>query len=225
MNILTFDIEDWYNCDFISGDFDWDKHEVRIYEGVDRILNELDKRRLKGTFFCLGWIADKHPDVIRSIHNKGHHIGCHSYQHELSFRFNEKEFIEDTLKTKQLLEDVSGQRVNAFRAPGFSITHNNKWALRTLVDIGFEYDCSLFPAPHDYGGMPSYGNGIPKRIDVGDGLILKEFPINIREVLSKNIVFSGGGVCRLFPYQLIKHGTDKSDYVMRSEERRGGKEC
>ena len=93
MNILTFDIEDWYNCDFISGDFDWDKHEVRIYEGVDRISNELNKRGLKGTFFCFGWIADKHPDVLRSIHNKGYHIGCYSYLHELSFRFNVKDFM------------------------------------------------------------------------------------------------------------------------------------
>ena len=74
MNILTFDIEDWYNCDFISEDFDWDRHEVRIYQGVDRILEELDKRNLKGTFFCLGWIAERHPGVIRSIQKQGHHI-------------------------------------------------------------------------------------------------------------------------------------------------------
>lgn len=214
MNILTFDIEDWYNCDFISGNFDWSNHEVRIYEGVNRILEELDNRKLKGTFFCLGWIAENHPDVIRNIHRYGHQIGCHSYQHELSFRFSEQEFIDDTLKTKRLLEDVSGQEVTAFRAPGFSITQNNKWALRTLVDIGFEYDCSLFPAPHDYGGMSSYGLGEPKRIDVGDGIYLKEFPINIQQVLNKNIVFSGGGFFRLFPYPLIKHWTNKSEYVM-----------
>ena len=86
MNILTFDIEDWYNCDFISGDFDWGKHEVRIYEGVERILLELKERNLKGTFFCLGWIAENHPDVIKTIYKDGHQVGCHSYQHELSFR-------------------------------------------------------------------------------------------------------------------------------------------
>ena len=103
MNILTFDIEDWYNCDFISGDFDWDKHEVRIYQGVDRILEELEKRNQKGTFFCLGWLAEKHPDVIRSIQKQGHHIGCHSYQHELSFRFDEKTFKVDTLDRKSVV--------------------------------------------------------------------------------------------------------------------------
>ena len=103
MNILTFDIEDWYNCDFISGDFNWDKHEVRIYQGVDRILAELEKRNQKGTFFCLGWIAERHPDVIRSIQKQGHHIGCHSYQHELSFRFDEKTFKGSSMDTSNFV--------------------------------------------------------------------------------------------------------------------------
>ncbi len=214
MNILTFDIEDWYNCDFISGDFEWDKHEVRIYQGVDRILEELEGRNQKGTFFCLGWIAEKHPDVVRTIQKHGHHIGCHSYQHELSFRFNEKTFKADTLKAKHLIEDVTGEEVDAFRAPGFSITKNNTWALRCLVEMGFKYDCSMFPAPHDYGGMPSYGEGTPKRIDVGDGRMIKEYPINIHQVMGKHIVFSGGGFFRLFPYWLIDYWGKRSDYMM-----------
>jgi len=214
MNILTFDIEDWYNCDFVSGNLEWDKYEVRIYEGVDRILSELEKRNQKGTFFCLGWIAEKHPEVIRAIHKNGHHIGCHSYQHELSFNLDKENFRKDTLKAKLLIEDVIGQEINAFRAPGFSIMRNNKWALRVLAEIGFQYDCSIFPAVHDYGGMCSYGEGIPKRIDVGDGYFIKEFPINIRHVMGKNIVFSGGGFFRLFPFWLINYWIKSSDYVM-----------
>lgn len=214
MNILTFDIEDWYNCDFISGDFDWDKFEVRIYEGVNRILSELDKRNLKGTFFCLGWLAEKHPKVIKKIYDQGHQIGCHSYQHELAFRFTQDEFIDDTLKAKHLLEDVIGEEVNAFRAPGFSITKNNIYALRNLVDMGFKYDCSMFPAVHDYGGMPDYGKGLPKLIDVGDGRLIKEFPINIHSFLGQNLVFSGGGYFRLFPYRMIKMWGTKADYMM-----------
>ena len=102
MHILTFDIEDWYNCDFVTTDFDWDKYEVRIYEGVERILQELAERELKATFFCLGWIAEKHPDVIRWIHEQGHHIGCHSYQHELAFRLDRDGFRQDTEKSKKL---------------------------------------------------------------------------------------------------------------------------
>ncbi|MBQ5574204.1 MAG: polysaccharide deacetylase family protein [Bacteroidaceae bacterium] len=214
MNILTFDIEDWYNCDFISGDFDWDKHEVRIYEGVRRILTELDRRNQKGTFFCLGWLAEKHPTIIKEIADKGHQIGVHSYQHELSHRFTPEQFVEDTMKAKNLIESVIGKKVNIFRAPGFSITKNNTWALKSLADMGFEYDCSMFPAPHDYGGMPSYGEGVPKLIDLGDGRCIKEFPINIQKVAGKNIVFSGGGFFRLFPYWLINHWAKKCNYMM-----------
>lgn len=214
MNIITFDIEDWYNCDFISGDFDWDKHEVRIYEGVRRILTELDRRNQKGTFFCLGWLAEKHPTIIKEIAEKGHQIGVHSYQHELSHRFTPEQFVEDTMKAKNLIESVIGEKVNIFRAPGFSITKNNTWALKSLTDMGFEYDCSMFPAPHDYGGMPSYGEGVPKLIDLGDGRCIKEFPINIQKVAGKNIVFSGGGFFRLFPYWLINHWAKKCNYMM-----------
>ena len=214
MNILTFDIEDWYNCDFISGDFDWGKHEVRIYEGVRRILDELDRRNLKGTFFSLGWLAENHPTIIREIADRGHEVGCHSYQHELSHRFTPEKFIADTSKAKALIEGVIGKPVILFRAPGFSITKNNTWALKALADMGFEYDCSMFPAPHDYGGMPSYGEGVPKRIDVGNGKFIKEFPINIKQVFGKNIVFSGGGFFRLFPYWLINHWSKDCEYMM-----------
>lgn len=214
MNILTFDIEDWYNCDFISGDFDWDKYEVRIYDGVRRILDELDIRNLKGTFFCLGWLAEKHPLIIKEIADRGHEVGCHSYQHELSHRFTLEEFIADTSKAKTLIESVIGKPVKIFRAPGFSITKNNTWALKALVDMGFEYDCSMFPAQHDYGGMPSYGEGVPKLIDLGEGKFIKEFPINIKSIAGKNIVFSGGGFFRLFPYWLIKRWTKGCDYMM-----------
>lgn len=214
MNILTFDIEDWYNCDFITSDFEWDKYEVRIHEGVDRILNELQTRNLKATFFCLGWIAENHPNVIRKIHAQGHHIGCHSYQHELSFRFNREGFKQDTKKSKELIENLIGESINAFRAPGFSITEKNTWALEVLTELGFEYDCSLFPANHDYGGFASYGKAEPTILHLANGKQLKEFPINIQKVYGKNIVFSGGGFFRFFPYSFIKHWASKSDYMM-----------
>ena len=214
MNLLTFDIEDWYNCDFITPDFNWDKYEVRIYEGVDRILEELAKRNLKGTFFCLGWIAEKHPKVIQKIHQQGHHIGCHSYQHELSFRFDRKGFMQDTEHAKKLIEDLVGEEINAFRAPGFSITKSNIWALEVLSELGFQYDCSLFPATHDYGGFPDYGKVEPTLLKLKNGATLKEFPVNIHQMLGKDIVFSGGGFFRLFPYWLIKKWGKQSPYLM-----------
>jgi polysaccharide deacetylase family protein (PEP-CTERM system associated) len=214
MHLLTFDIEDWYNCDFITPDFHWEKYEVRIYAGVERILAELEKRRLKATFFCLGWIAEKHPQVIRDIHTQGHHIGCHSYQHELSTRFDRKSFLNDTEKAKKLIEDLIGEKINAFRAPGFSITENNTWALEILAELGFEYDCSLFPAIHDYGGFTHYGKAEPAILQLANGAQLKEFPINIHPAAGKNLVFSGGGFFRLFPYFLIKCWAKQAPYLM-----------
>jgi polysaccharide deacetylase family protein (PEP-CTERM system associated) len=214
MNILTFDIEDWYNCDFVTTDFNWDKHEVRIYESVDKILDELESRNLNGTFFCLGWLAEKHPEVIRKIHSKGHHLGCHSYQHELSFRFDRESFKYDTKKAKDLIESVIGESINAFRAPGFSITEQNVWALEVLAELGFEYDCSLFPANHDYGGFAAFGNVEPAILKLSNGKQIKEFPMSVQPFFGKNIVFSGGGFFRFFPYKLIKYWTSKSSYVM-----------
>jgi len=214
MNLLTFDVEDWYNCDFIIPDFNWDKYEVRIYEGVDRILEELAGRNLKGTFFCLGWIAEKHPKVIQKIHQQGHHIGCHSYQHELSFRFDRKGFKKDTEKSKKLIEDLIGEQIDSFRAPGFSITENNAWSLEVLTELGFQYDCSLFPAIHDYGGFPSFGKAEPTLLILPNGALLKEFPINIYKLLGYDLVFSGGGFFRLFPYKFIKRWSLKSPYLM-----------
>lgn len=213
MNILTFDIEDWYNLDFISGDLSWDKYEVRIYRNVGKILNELSKRDIKATFFCLGWLAENHPNVIKEIDSGGHHIGCHSYQHQLAFNFSPEGFKSDTKKAKELIENTIGKEVNAFRAPGFSITKNNIWALDILVELGFKYDCSIFPAGHDYGGFQGYGKAQPSILNLQSGT-LKEFPINTKKILGKDIVFSGGGYFRLFPYYLIKKWSLESQYLM-----------
>jgi polysaccharide deacetylase family protein (PEP-CTERM system associated) len=214
MNILTFDIEDWYNCDFISTDADWDKFEVRIYDGVERILEELDKKKIKATFFCLGWIAEKHPDVIRWIHKHGHHVGCHTYKHELLYRFDKDVFKKDTEKSKKLIEDLIGQQVNAFRAPGFSVNKDNLWVFDILSELDFTCDASIFPATHDYGGFPEFGISEPVMIDLPNGAVMKEFPMTTTKVFGKSLVFSGGGFFRLFPYQMISHWAKRSPYLM-----------
>ncbi|GHU67787.1 polysaccharide deacetylase [Bacteroidia bacterium] len=214
MNILTFDIEEWFNFDNITRDYHWENTPSRIDEGVERILAELEKRGQKATCFCLGWIADKHPHIIKAIHAQGHHIGCHSYKHELSTRFDRGGFKQDTDKAKKLIEDLIGEEINAFRAPGFSITENNTWALEVLAELGFQYDCSLFPAAHDYGGYISYGEAEPAILQLANGAQIKEFPMNILQLFGKNIVFSGGGFFRLFPYFLIKRWAKQSPYMM-----------
>lgn len=212
MNILTFDIEDWYNHDDYSRDFAWEKHEVRIYEGTEKILTALDERGLKGSFFCVGWIAEHHPKVIQWIAERGHHLGCHSYQHELATRFTREQFKEDTYKAKCLIEDVASQEVNAFRVPSFSITHDNLWAFDVLAELGFKYDSSVFPSHHEFGGLPDFPS-TPHIIKTKYGE-LKEFPISLGEVLGREIVYSGGGYFRVMPYWLLKRMTQKAEYVL-----------
>ncbi len=214
MNILTFDIEDWYNCDFISGNNNWDHYESRIEIGLDKILFSLSELDIKATFFCLGWVAEKHPQLINKIHNNGHHIGCHSYKHELVYNLQKDEFYQYTKKAKSLIEDLIGLEVNSYRAPGFSITENSLWALEILAKMGFKYDCSIFPINHDYGGFPKINIMTPKIIQVSDNLFIKEFPINAINILNMNIVFSGDGYFRLLPYKLISHFSTKSSYLM-----------
>lgn len=213
MNILTFDIEDWYCHDNYSQNFDWDKHEVRIYEPLERILTYLDSIQVKGTFFCLGWLAVKHPKVIQSIAERGHHIGCHSYQHQLAYRFDAKEFREDTYKAKSLIEDLIGSPVDAFRAPSYSITPKNPYAFDVLAELGIKYDCSVFPTARECGGYADYGTALPGIIQ-HNGHEIKEFPMNVFHFMGKDIVFSGGGYFRILPYPLIKYFTKKSDYIM-----------
>jgi len=213
MNILTFDIEDWYCHDVESGNMDWGSKEVRIYEGVDRILASLDERNLKGTFFVLGWLAEHHPALIKKIAMNGHQIGCHTYQHELLTRFNRQQMYNDTRKAKSIIEDAIGKEITAFRAPAFSITKDNLFAFEVLGELGFTIDCSIFPTTRDFGGMPEYGASEPRIIEY-NGYRFKEFPINPAKILGREVVFSGGGYFRLFPYSFIKKLTKRQKYTM-----------
>jgi peptidoglycan-N-acetylglucosamine deacetylase len=213
MNLLTFDIEEWFHCDFISGTRNWSNYQVRIYENTDFILNTLSKYNRKATFFILGWVADKHPDIVKKIYDEGHEIGCHSMKHELVHRFNPQQFKEDTQNALNVIEQVTGEKVIMYRAPAFSITKDTPWAFEILNELGITHDASVFPAKHDYGGFPSFGNSEPSIIET-NGVFIKEFPINTLKILNQSFVFSGGGFFRLFPYYLIKKWTTESDYVM-----------
>lgn len=213
MNILTFDIEDWYCHDVESGNKNWANLEVRIYDGVDRILDSLAERNLKGTFFIVGWLAEHHPAIIKKIADAGHQIGCHTYQHDLLTTFDKKQMYEDTYRAKSVIENAIGAKIDAFRAPAFSITKDNLYAFEVLGELGFKFDCSIFPTTRDFGGMPEYGASEPRIIEY-NGYRFKEFPINPATVLGKEIVFSGGGYFRLFPYWMIKKLTQKQEYTM-----------
>lgn len=214
MHIITFDIEDWYNHDDYSRDFAWDKYEVRVYAGVEKILSALETHKIKGTFFCLGWLAEHHPSLIRMIADAGHQLACHSYQHELATRLSSQDFREDTYKAKCLIEDVGGKSVDAYRVPSFSVTRDNLWVFDILMDLGFKYDCSVFPARHEFGGLPDFFARPSKIVSRKRDGVLKEFPISLGRFLGREIVFSGGGYFRVIPYSILCRMTKYNDYVM-----------
>lgn len=209
-NILTFDIEEWYLYPSLFGDTG---SELRLEKYLEQLLNTLDNRNIKATFFVLGKIARNQPHIIQKIFNFGHEIGCHSDVHIWLTRLNEKQFYEDTHKAISSIENVIGSKVFAYRAPAFSITPQNKWALETLKKLGIEYDSSIFPAKRDFGGFSDFSTDIPTIIEF-NGIQIKEFPISVINFLGKKIAYSGGGYFRLLPYSIIKKILYSKEYNM-----------
>ncbi|MES2519846.1 MAG: polysaccharide deacetylase family protein [Bacteroidota bacterium] len=216
MNILTFDIEEWFHLldnDSTKTEADWAKYPSRIHENMERIFQLLEETNQQATFFCLGWVARKHPDVIRAIAKRGYEIATHSNLHQLAYEQSRTEFKNDLETSIKALEDIIGKKIRAYRAPGFSIKQENKWVFEVLIENGIEVDCSVFPAKRSHGGFEQFGVAEPCWIDV-DGLRLKEFPINTFNTLGKSLIFSGGGYFRLLPYPVLQQLTKQSDYVM-----------
>jgi polysaccharide deacetylase family protein (PEP-CTERM system associated) len=203
-NIFTVDVEDWFHFEF--GGFSvpvssWGEMEGRVEIGTDRLLEILEKRNASATFFVLGWIAEKYPALIRKIAEAGHEIGCHTYCHHLINQSDPAGFREDLRKAKQILEAVSGRPVYGFRAPYFSIDHTSDWAFEILVEEGFRYDSSIFPAKRLIGGCPS-GQTTPYIIHsrAGD---LYELPISTVSLLGGRFTMFGGGYFRLLPLPVV----------------------
>lgn len=216
MNILTFDVEEWFHlldCDATRTENEWKNYEVRIYDNVERIFRILEDSNTKATFFIIGWVAKTYPDIVKRIAEK-YQIGCHTMNHQLVWQQTPQEFRADVEEGVKMLEDITGKKVECFRAPGFSIRESEGWAFEILSDLGIKYDCSVFPAQHAHGGMPSYPKAAPGLIEY-QGVQMKEFPVGFKTLAGKHIVFSGGGYFRLFPYPLIKKWSkESSDYMM-----------
>ena len=216
MNILTFDIEEWFHIldnSSTKSDKEWSNYESRIEQNMDRIFLFLSKNNLSATFFVVGWIAEKYPHIIKQINNYGYEIGSHTHMHQLLYNQRYSD-VEIDLKTSiDILENLTGKKVKYFRAPGFSLTEKNKWVFEILINNGIEIDSSIFPAGRAHGGFPSFSNSTPAKIKL-NGLSIKEFPINTHSLLGKKWIFSGGGYFRISPYYLIRKWTKKSDYIM-----------
>lgn len=216
MNILTFDIEEWFHIldnDSTKTEKEWSNFEYRLDSNMDKIFELLDKKNQKATFFCLGWVAREFPHIIRKINNYGYEIATHSDKHQLVYEQNHELFKKDLELSINSIEDCTGVKVKTYRAPGFSIMEKNKWAFEELVNQGIEIDCSIFPAKRSHGGFASYGEAQPSIIEINDTKI-KEFPINLFKILNKDVIFSGGGYFRLIPYFLLKKMMNESNYVM-----------
>ena len=216
MKILTFDIEEWFHIldnKETKSISEWSKFDSRIDIGMNLIFDILEKTEKPATFFVVGWIAEKYPNIIKEISNSGFEIGSHTHLHQLAYKQDRQTFYSDVEKSIKTLEDCIGKKVTSFRAPGFSITKNNKWAFEVIHELGITKDSSVFPAGRAHGGLPSYNTAIPSVINY-NGIKLKEFPINTHNILGKSFIFSGGGYFRLLPYKTIKNWTLKSKYIM-----------
>jgi len=216
MRILTFDVEEWFHIldnESTKTEADWNRYERRLEQNMGRILEFLDSKQLKATFFCLGWVAREFPHVIRTIAEYGHEIASHSDRHQLVFEQKRNEFIEDLHRSLCELEDIIGSKVISYRAPGFSLMKEHDWVFEALAMHGIEIDCSVFPATRAHGGFASFGAARPVWVEAG-GVRLKEFPINLYSIAGQPLVFSGGGYFRLLPYPFISYMMRRSDYVM-----------
>jgi polysaccharide deacetylase family protein (PEP-CTERM system associated) len=200
LNAFTVDVEDYYQVSAFEKHVprdQWDQWESRVVANTQRILALLDRRQVKGTFFVLGWVAQRHPRLIREIHAQGHEIGSHGYWHRLIYEHSPGDFRDDLRRSRDVLEDATGAPVTAHRAASFSITARSLWALEILVEEGFSVDSSIFPIHHDRYGIPDAEPRL-HRLATPAGP-LWEFPPSVARIARMNLPVSGGGYFRLYP--------------------------
>ena len=208
LNALTIDVEDYFQVSAFERHVrrdEWDQYPLRVEGNTSRILDMLDEFGVKATFFVLGWVAERCPNLVREINRCGHEIACHGFDHELIYRIGPEKFRKDVHRAKTVLEDISGEKVYGYRAPSYSITGKSLWALDILVEEGFSYDSSIFPIIHDIYGIPG-GKRFIHEIETQGGNII-EFPISTFPLkigcLHTRLPIAGGGYLRLFPAPLI----------------------
>ncbi len=203
-NAMTIDVEDYFQVSAFAPHISresWPQRECRVEANIDRVLGILEDGKAKGTFFTLGWIAERYPDMVRRIVAGGHELASHGYGHLRASDQSRAQFMEDISSSKKILEDIGGQQVLGYRAPSFSIGPANLWALDVLQEAGYRYSSSIYPIAHDHYGMPDaprfafHPNG-------AQGLL--EVPITTVRIGQRNLPAGGGGYFRLLPYALSR---------------------
>ena len=205
-NALTFDVEEYFHAEVFSSVVrreEWPRLESRVAETTERLLDLLAEAQILATFFVLGWVAARHPKVVRAIHARGHEVACHGYGHQMITGLRRTEFAEDLRRAKKTLEDTTGAAVIGYRAPTFSVVRETLWSLETVAESGFRYDSSIFPIVHDRYGIPG-ATRFPHRLTVAPGLEITEFPLSTVSWLGWRVPVAGGGYFRLFPYRVTR---------------------
>lgn len=200
-NALTIDVEDYFQVSAFAPHIprsDWTILECRVERNIDCILAMLDEHETKATFFTLGWVAERYPEVVRRIVDNGHELASHGYGHERVSDQTQDSFFADINVAKLILEDLSGKEVRGYRAPSFSIGEKNLWAFETLEKAGYQYSSSIYPIHHDHYGMPN----APRHAHRIGSLL--EIPATTLRFFNRNWPASGGGYFRLMPYELSR---------------------
>lgn len=207
VNALTIDVEDYFQVSAFSSHIkraDWASQPSRVEANTDRLLALFADKGVLGTFFVLGWIAERFPDLVRRIARQGHEIASHGYSHELVYRQTAGEFRAETARSKHVLEDIIGAPVNGYRAASYSITRDSLWALDILAELGFLWDSSIFPIHHDRYGIVDAPRW-PHTLVTPAGHTLTEFPLTTWQIAGVRLPVAGGGYFRLYPYALSRH--------------------
>lgn len=202
VNALTIDVEDYFQVSALAPHFprsDWERVPCRVERNVELILGLLDEHGASATFFTLGWIAERYPQLVRRIVEAGHEIASHGYGHERASAQSRELFLADIVLAKAVLEDISGQRIIGYRAPSFSIGKSNLWAHDCIAEAGYAYSSSVYPVRHDHYGMPDAPR-FPYRLESG----LLEVPVTTMRWLGRNWPAGGGGYFRLLPYAVSR---------------------
>jgi polysaccharide deacetylase family protein (PEP-CTERM system associated) len=205
-NALTFDIEEYFHAEALAGTLrpeEWPSLTSRVADTVLRVLDLLDETETRATFFVLGWIAARQPDLVRRIASRGHEIACHGFGHRMIQCMSRAEFAEDIWRAKSALEDLVGLPVIGYRAPTFSVVRETWWCLDVLVRAGFRYDSSVFPIRHDRYGIPDAPR-FPHRLKTAGGAELAEFPPSTVALGRARLPVAGGGYFRLAPLSFTR---------------------
>jgi polysaccharide deacetylase family protein (PEP-CTERM system associated) len=206
INAMTVDVEDYFHVAALSGAIDrarWDDMQLRVHASTEKLLEVFDEVGLRATFFVLGWVAERRPQLVRMIHKAGHEIASHGYSHSLVYEQTPHAFREETTRSKAVLEAITGSPVEGYRAASYSITPKSRWALDILAESGFVYDSSVFPVRHDLYGMPGAPR-FPHVLTTDEGRQLVEFPPGTVRLFGQNLPAPGGGYFRLYPYSLTR---------------------